>query len=148
MTEFIEKGDAFVIESTQEEVAEGSQEQSGGLGVLGGLGGVSGRTRPVVVLVIGMAGSGKTTLMHRINHHMKESGKNGYYINLDPGELRQWWKALFSSHYCSPVLLQLLLILPAVTSNCFTLSHSLSVTNTFFLTFPHSCQACSLRCQH
>jgi len=42
------------------------------------------RVAPVVVLVIGMAGSGKTTLMHRINLSMNEMGKKAYYINLDP----------------------------------------------------------------
>lgn len=39
---------------------------------------------PTVVLVIGMAGAGKTTLMHRLNLHMQEQEKRGYYINLDP----------------------------------------------------------------
>jgi GTPase SAR1 family protein len=42
------------------------------------------RTSPVVVLVIGMAGAGKTTLMHRINLFMLERGMKGYYVNLDP----------------------------------------------------------------
>lgn len=42
------------------------------------------RVSPVVVLVIGMAGSGKTTLMHRINLSMNELGKKAYYMNLDP----------------------------------------------------------------
>jgi len=42
------------------------------------------RVNPVVVLVIGMAGSGKTTLMHRINLTMNDLGKKAYYINLDP----------------------------------------------------------------
>ena len=42
------------------------------------------RTSPVVVLVIGMAGVGKTTLMHRINLFMNERGLKGYYVNLDP----------------------------------------------------------------
>ena len=42
------------------------------------------RTSPIVILIIGMAGSGKTTLMHRINLEMVEKGKRGYYINLDP----------------------------------------------------------------
>lgn len=39
---------------------------------------------PTVIVVIGMAGAGKTTLMHRMNLHMQESGKRGYYLNLDP----------------------------------------------------------------
>lgn len=38
----------------------------------------------IIVVVIGMAGSGKTTLMHRINLHMLDNGLRGYYINLDP----------------------------------------------------------------
>ena len=42
------------------------------------------RDGPIVVLVIGMAGSGKTTLMHRLNLHMLETNKKGYYVNLDP----------------------------------------------------------------
>lgn len=39
---------------------------------------------PVVLLVIGMAGSGKTTLMGRIQTTLREKGSNGYLINLDP----------------------------------------------------------------
>lgn len=39
---------------------------------------------PTVVLVIGMAGSGKTTLMQRINIYMNENQKRGYFMNLDP----------------------------------------------------------------
>jgi len=42
------------------------------------------RNGPIVILVIGMAGSGKTTLMHRLNLHMLENNKKGYYVNLDP----------------------------------------------------------------
>jgi len=42
------------------------------------------RLSPIVVLVVGMAGSGKTTLMHRINLYMKANSIKGYYINLDP----------------------------------------------------------------
>ena len=42
------------------------------------------RSSPVVVLVIGMAGVGKTTLMHRINLYMNENNIRGYYVNLDP----------------------------------------------------------------
>lgn len=39
---------------------------------------------PTVVVVIGMAGAGKTTLMHQINLFLNEKEKRGYYINLDP----------------------------------------------------------------
>jgi GTPase SAR1 family protein len=42
------------------------------------------RKKPVVVLTIGMAGSGKSTLMHRISLHVHESNSRGYFINLDP----------------------------------------------------------------
>lgn len=42
------------------------------------------KAMPIVVLVIGMAGAGKTTVMHRLNLHMEENEKRGYYINLDP----------------------------------------------------------------
>eukprot|EP00878_Enallax_costatus_P024564 GHUV01026219.1.p1 GENE.GHUV01026219.1~~GHUV01026219.1.p1 ORF type:complete len:275 (+),score=38.74 GHUV01026219.1:298-1122(+) len=41
-------------------------------------------TKPIVVLVIGMAGSGKTTLIQRINSHMHQKNMAGYIINLDP----------------------------------------------------------------
>ncbi|KAK9818243.1 hypothetical protein WJX72_009342 [[Myrmecia] bisecta] len=40
--------------------------------------------KPIVVLVIGMAGSGKTTLMQRINSHLHMTKQPGYIINLDP----------------------------------------------------------------
>jgi GTPase SAR1 family protein len=42
------------------------------------------RDGPMVVLVIGMAGAGKSTLMHRINLHVNETKKRSYFINLDP----------------------------------------------------------------
>jgi molybdopterin-guanine dinucleotide biosynthesis protein len=35
----------------------------------------------------GMAGSGKTTLMQRINAHLHERGTASYLINLDPAVL-------------------------------------------------------------
>lgn len=40
--------------------------------------------KPICVLVIGMAGSGKSSLMQRINLEMIEKRKRAYYINLDP----------------------------------------------------------------
>ncbi|GBF93041.1 GPN-loop GTPase [Raphidocelis subcapitata] len=41
-------------------------------------------SKPVVVLVIGMAGSGKTTLIQRLNSHLHAEKLPGYIINLDP----------------------------------------------------------------
>ncbi|CAG9464013.1 unnamed protein product [Pedinophyceae sp. YPF-701] len=43
-----------------------------------------GKQKPTVVLVIGMAGSGKTTLMQRINAHVHQHKIPAYIINLDP----------------------------------------------------------------
>ena len=40
--------------------------------------------KPTVCIVIGMAGSGKTSLLQRINLYMIEKEKRGYYVNLDP----------------------------------------------------------------
>jgi len=40
--------------------------------------------RPVACLVTGMAGSGKTTLMHRLNMHLHEAQTPYYLVNLDP----------------------------------------------------------------
>ena len=40
--------------------------------------------KPTVCIVIGMAGSGKTSLLQRINLYMLEKEKRGYYVNLDP----------------------------------------------------------------
>ncbi|GMK59794.1 hypothetical protein CspeluHIS016_0900110 [Cutaneotrichosporon spelunceum] len=39
---------------------------------------------PVVILVIGMAGSGKTTLMQRLNSYLHSKDKPPYILNLDP----------------------------------------------------------------
>ncbi|MEW5303850.1 MAG: hypothetical protein WDW38_000097 [Sanguina aurantia] len=40
--------------------------------------------KPIVMLVIGMAGSGKTTLIQRLNSHLHTTKRAGYIINLDP----------------------------------------------------------------
>uniref|UniRef100_A0A452ZDR2 GPN-loop GTPase n=1 Tax=Aegilops tauschii subsp. strangulata TaxID=200361 RepID=A0A452ZDR2_AEGTS len=43
------------------------------------------KKKPVIVLVIGMAGTGKTTFMHRLVCHMQAStNMRGYVLNLDP----------------------------------------------------------------
>jgi GTPase SAR1 family protein len=39
---------------------------------------------PVCAIVVGMAGSGKTTLMQRLNAHLYQRQSPGYFINLDP----------------------------------------------------------------
>ena len=87
MADFIEQANTFELsEGVSEGGSEGVSERVSE-GVRGdAYSPRSSRSGPVVVLVIGMAGSGKTTLMHRINHHVKEQGKRSYFINLDPGE--------------------------------------------------------------
>ena len=44
----------------------------------------AGSRRPIACIVLGMAGSGKTTLMHRLNTHLHEAGTPYYLVNLDP----------------------------------------------------------------
>ncbi|CAL4934987.1 unnamed protein product [Urochloa decumbens] len=55
---------------------------------MGGLSIGPGRTnfkkKPVIIIVIGMAGTGKTTLMHRLVCDMQATNKRGYVVNLDP----------------------------------------------------------------
>ncbi|KAG2393959.1 hypothetical protein C9374_003723 [Naegleria lovaniensis] len=43
--------------------------------------------RPIACIVVGMAGSGKTTLMQRINAYVYEKQHPSYIINLDPAVL-------------------------------------------------------------
>ncbi|KAK4686963.1 GPN-loop GTPase, partial [Tremellales sp. Uapishka_1] len=42
------------------------------------------KKEPVVIICIGMAGSGKTTLMQRLNSHLHTKGSPPYILNLDP----------------------------------------------------------------
>uniref|UniRef100_A0A9I9CUJ3 GPN-loop GTPase 1 n=1 Tax=Cucumis melo TaxID=3656 RepID=A0A9I9CUJ3_CUCME len=42
------------------------------------------RRKPVIIIVIGMAGSGKTTFLHRLVCHTHASNIRGYVMNLDP----------------------------------------------------------------
>jgi len=42
------------------------------------------KKKPVIIIVIGMAGTGKTTLMHRLVCDTQASNKRGYVVNLDP----------------------------------------------------------------
>ncbi|KAF3456379.1 hypothetical protein FNV43_RR01029 [Rhamnella rubrinervis] len=42
------------------------------------------KKKPVIILVVGMAGSGKTTFMNRLVYHTQASNLHGYVMNLDP----------------------------------------------------------------
>ncbi|XP_068650714.1 GPN-loop GTPase QQT2-like [Aristolochia californica] len=42
------------------------------------------RRKPVIILVLGMAGSGKTTFLHRLVYHTQAANIRGYVLNLDP----------------------------------------------------------------
>ena len=42
---------------------------------------------PTVLIVMGMAGSGKTTFVHRLISYLSQQGKRTYNINLDPAVL-------------------------------------------------------------
>lgn len=43
-----------------------------------------GPPQPTVALIIGMAGSGKTSLVHRLGKHLETTKTENYIINLDP----------------------------------------------------------------
>ncbi|GKU85830.1 hypothetical protein SLEP1_g447 [Rubroshorea leprosula] len=45
------------------------------------------KKKPVIIIVVGMAGSGKTTFLHRLVCHTQASDIRGYVINLDPAVL-------------------------------------------------------------
>ncbi|KAL1335975.1 hypothetical protein HN51_030404 [Arachis hypogaea] len=42
------------------------------------------RRKPVIIIVVGMAGTGKTTFLHRLVCHTQMSNIRGYVVNLDP----------------------------------------------------------------
>ncbi|XP_011014280.1 PREDICTED: GPN-loop GTPase 1-like isoform X2 [Populus euphratica] len=42
------------------------------------------RRKPVIIIAVGMAGSGKTTFLHRLVCHTQASRIRGYVLNLDP----------------------------------------------------------------
>ncbi|XP_050373118.1 GPN-loop GTPase QQT2 [Argentina anserina] len=45
------------------------------------------KKKPVIIIVVGMAGSGKTTFMHRLVAHTHQNNIRGYVVNLDPAVL-------------------------------------------------------------
>ncbi|KAL1201781.1 GPN-loop GTPase QQT2 [Cardamine amara subsp. amara] len=42
------------------------------------------KKKPVIIIVVGMAGSGKTSFLHRLVCHTFDSNSRGYVVNLDP----------------------------------------------------------------
>ncbi|XP_010449002.1 PREDICTED: GPN-loop GTPase 1-like [Camelina sativa] len=42
------------------------------------------KKKPVIIIVVGMAGSGKTSFLHRLVCHTFDSKSRGYVVNLDP----------------------------------------------------------------
>lgn len=44
----------------------------------------SSEKKPTVIICIGMAGSGKTSFIQRVNSYIHSNGENGYLLNLDP----------------------------------------------------------------
>ncbi|XP_030967066.1 GPN-loop GTPase QQT2-like [Quercus lobata] len=42
------------------------------------------KRKPIIIIVVGMAGSGKTTFLHRLVCHTQASNIRGYVMNLDP----------------------------------------------------------------
>ncbi|PWA51433.1 P-loop containing nucleoside triphosphate hydrolases superfamily protein [Artemisia annua] len=42
------------------------------------------KKKPVIIIVVGMAGSGKTTFLHRTVCHTQATNSRGYVMNLDP----------------------------------------------------------------
>lgn len=42
------------------------------------------KKKPVIIIVVGMAGSGKTTFLHRLVCHTQAANLRGYVMNLDP----------------------------------------------------------------
>ncbi|CAK9212354.1 unnamed protein product [Sphagnum jensenii] len=75
------------MQESENAVSESSKNSSEGSAEPFGSSGrptVIARKKPIVVIVIGMAGSGKTTLMHRLVAHVQTARKRGYVLNLDP----------------------------------------------------------------
>ncbi|KAL5541498.1 hypothetical protein UlMin_009208 [Ulmus minor] len=57
------------------------------LNIKAGSSSTSFRKKPVIIIVVGMAGSGKTTFLNRLVYHTHVSNIRGYVINLDPAVL-------------------------------------------------------------
>ncbi|CAL5416507.1 unnamed protein product [Camellia sinensis] len=86
------------------------------------------KKKPVIIIVVGMAGSGKTTFLHRLVCHTQASNIRGYVMNLDPAvasnihHLKQCHRLcgllrIPKSHRCNSTI-KSPLQLPAVTEYC------------------------------
>lgn len=71
-------------QSSAAATAEAGGPQAGSSAAGAPAGGDEGKKKPVVVLCIGMAGSGKTTLMQRLNSYLHSKDTPPYILNLDP----------------------------------------------------------------
>lgn len=72
-------------EAVEEEGKGKGKELADSIGSLSiGPGRTNFKKKPVIIIVIGMAGTGKTTFMHRLVCHTQASNMKGYVLNLDP----------------------------------------------------------------
>lgn len=77
----MEAGDSHEKDKQKEELSESMKK----LDIEGSSSGSPNfKRKPVIIIVVGMAGSGKTTLMHRLVTHTHLSNIRGYVMNLDP----------------------------------------------------------------
>lgn len=73
--------------SSSPEASVSPQAGPSGCNDTSGAAGSTAKKRPVACIVLGMAGSGKTTLMQRLNSHLHQRKTPYYLINLDPAVL-------------------------------------------------------------
>ncbi|KAL5782103.1 hypothetical protein ACOSP7_007132 [Xanthoceras sorbifolium] len=67
-------------DKAKEELTESMDKSSG----MAGSSSINFKRKPIIILVVGMAGSGKTTFLHRLVCHTQASNIRGYVMNLDP----------------------------------------------------------------
>ncbi|CAI8604448.1 unnamed protein product [Vicia faba] len=83
-----ETDDSQAKDEQKEELSESMKK----LGIGGSSSGIGNgspnfKRKPVIIIVVGMAGSGKTTFLHRLVAHTHMSNIRGYVMNLDPAVL-------------------------------------------------------------
>ena len=94
----------------------------------------------------GMAGSGKTTLMQRINMHLHEKGMPGYILNLDPAVSNVPYEPNIdirdTVRQSSPLPLSAVLLAEAA-SRCCVPHHITSLCGLAWHPFPSQNSACT-----